>query len=477
LRHNCRARDGGLWENAAFARAWQFVHAPKNRASLIFLLLIEGFSMSQFRLARLCVMLAAVGLAPALMNTAFAQKNDKPAAEQKGPSVRPEIAKLMNPPEIQQLLAAKNYAEVQNRITQADALPNPTPYETYVINRMKLSLGTTTNNHALAVPALESVLNSGFLNAAEKDNFTLGLAGLYYEDKNYPKAIEWFKRYQSESKTPEKVRASLVRAYYLAGDFANAKTELMPIIAEADKTGATPSEQDLRLLASAAGKAKDMDTYLYAIDRLIAHYPNDVLWTDALSRGVEQRGGLDDADIIDLYRLMFAAVQKMQPQAYTAMADRLLQLGSPTEAKQVMEAGFANGVLGTGTHAASDRQLRAKAAKGAADDAKSIGSGEATAEKLKSGAGLVNLGWAYVTMGQFDKGINLIQQGIAKGGLKQPDEAKVRLGEAYAKAGRKDDAIKTLQEVKAPGLVNLAKYWIILINHPTGAPGLPLAAK
>ena len=88
-----------------------------------------------------------------------------------------------------------------------------------------------------------------------------------------------------------------------------------------------------------------------------------------------------------------------------------------------------------------------------------------------TGAGLVNLGWAYVTMDQFDKGIGFMEQGIAKGGLKSPDEAKLRLGMAYARAGQKDKALQTFESVKAGGgLSDTAKYWIVLLNHPnTGA--------
>jgi tetratricopeptide (TPR) repeat protein len=166
----------------------------------------------------------------------------------------------------------------------------------------------------------------------------------------------------------------------------------------------------------------------------------------------------------------------MAPEEYTNLAELALQAGFPTEAKKAVDAGFAAGVLGTGSTAAKDRQLRDKANKGAADDAKNIAAGEASAAKSKNGAGLVNIGWAYVTMDQYDKGITFIQQGIAKGGLKQADEAKLRLGIAYAKAGKKDDAIKTFESVKAGGgLSDMAKYWILLVNHPTGAAGL--AAK
>lgn len=428
--------------------------------------------MSQFRLARLFLMLAAIGLntAPALMNSAHAQKKDDKAApaQPAGPSVRQEVYKLIDPAAVKAAMDAKNYADVQNRITQAEALPNLTPYETYAINRMKLSLGVTTNNDAMSLPALESVINSGFLKPEEKDAFVQSLANMYYNAKNYPKAIEWLKRYQKESATPEKVRAALVRSYYLSGDYANAKAELMPVIAESDKTGKAPSEEDLKLLASSANKAKDDATYLMAVEKLAAFYPSDDYWTDTLSRGVARKPGFNTQDFaIDFLRLESAAVQKMGTDDYTELAELALQGGFPTEAKKVVDQGFAVGALGTGANAAKHRQLRDRATKGAADDAKNIAATEASAAKAKTGAGLVNLGWAYVTMDQFDKGIGFIQQGLAKGGLKHPDEAKLRLGIAYAKAGKKEEAIKTFQGVTAGGgLSDMAKYWIMLVNHP-----------
>jgi tetratricopeptide (TPR) repeat protein len=429
--------------------------------------------MSQFRLARLFLMLAAIGLntAPALMNSAHAQKKDDKAApaQPAGPTVRPEVYKLIDPTAVKAAMDAKNYADVQGRITQAEAIPNLTPYETYAINRMKLSLGVTTNNDAISLPALEAVINSGFLQPQEKDAFVQSLANMYYNAKNYPKAIEWLKRYQKESPTPEKVRAALVRSYYLSGDYASAKAELMPLIAEADKTGKAPSEEDLKLLASSANKAKDDATYLLAIEKLAAFYPSDDYWTDTLSRGVVRKAGFNTQDFaIDFLRLENAAVQKMATDEYVELAELALQAGFPTEAKKVVDQGFAAGALGTGANAAKHRQLRDRATKGAADDAKNIANTEASAAKAKTGAGLVNLGWAYVTMDQYDKGIGFIQQGIAKGGLKHPDEAKLRLGMAYAKAGKKDEAIKTFQSVTAgAGLSDMAKYWITLVNHPS----------
>jgi hypothetical protein len=431
--------------------------------------------MSQFRFARLALMLAAIGLnaAPALMHSASAQNKDAPAAQAPADSVRPELFKLLDPAQIKPLMDAKNYTEVQNRVTQAEAVQNRTPYENYVLNRMKLSLATATNNEAGVTAALEAILASGKLPQADQGNFMQALAGSYYNAKNYPKAIEWYQRIQKDVPAQaDAVSAPLVRSYYLSGDYAAAVKLLRPSIEAAEKAGKPPATEDLRMYASAANKVKDEAGYLYGLEKLAAYYPTDDYWLDVINRGVVRRPGFNqEIYITDVLRLQFAAVQKLAPETYADLAELTLKDGFPTEAKKVVDAGFAAGVLGTGSNAATHRQLRDRATKGAADDAKNIASGEASASKSKNGAGLVNLGWAYVTMDQFDKGIGFIEQGIAKGGLKQPDEAKLRLGMAYARAGKKDQAIKTFETVKGgSGAADIAKYWILLVNHPhTGA--------
>jgi hypothetical protein len=440
--------------------------------------------MSQFRFARLFMMLAAVGLNVA-STSAQAQKNPMPSAATSGQSaptgntaatpatppadsVRPELFKLLDPAAIKPLMDAKNYTEVQSRIAQADAVTARTPYEEYVLNRMKLSLASATSNDQMAMTALEAIIGSNRLQGAQQAEFIQALGNYYYNAKNYPKAIEWFKRYQKESPTPEKVRASLVRSYYLSNDFAAAKTELLPIIAASEAAGTPPSQEDLRLLASAAIKLKDDPTYLVALEKLATYYPTDEIRADLLNRGVSRKPGFDaQTNMINVYRLESSMVKTMGADEYVDLAELSLAAGFPTEAKKAMDAGFAANVLGTGANAAKHKALRDKATKGAADDAKNIAAGEASATKAKGGAGLVNLGWAYATMDQYDKGISLIQQGIAKGGLKAPEEAKLRLGMAQARGGKKADAIATFQTIKGGGGAgDLAKYWIMMLNAP-----------
>lgn len=434
--------------------------------------------MSQFRLARISLLLAAIGLnaAPALLTSAHAQaKPAAPAAEPAKETVRPEMFKLIDPAQFKEMLANKKYAEMQERLTAAEAFPNRTPYEDYVLNRMKLALGSSSGNDAMAMGALEAVINSGRLPASEQADFVQALGNYHYNAKNYPKAIEWMKRYQKESTSPEKVRGSLVRAYYLSGDFANAKNEVLPIIADAEKAGKVPELEDLRLLGSSAAKLKDDATYIMAMEKLVAHHPNDDFWTDLLSR-MQRKSTWNDRFRLDVLRLQDMAMTTLDPLEYTEMAELALLAGFPTEAKKAMDEGYAAGVMGKGNNAGPHKALRDKANKQAADDAKNIAGGEASAMKSKDGTGLVNLGYAYVTMDQFDKGISLMEQGIAKGGLKRADESKLRLAIAYAKAGRKADAIKTFEGLKGnDGLSDLSKYWITYLNAPAAKAAAPAA--
>lgn len=432
--------------------------------------------MSHFRLARLSLnlslLLAALGLnaAPALLGLASsAQAADAAPAAKPADTVRPEIFKLLEPAVIKDLMGAKNYTEVQSRIDQVEALPNKTPYETFVLNRLRVSLGSASGNNALAMTALEAVIESGRLTPTEMGDFIQALANFHYNAKDYPKAIQWFSRYQKETGDLVKVRPYLLRSYYFGNEFEKAKQELLADLEANVKAGKQPTLEELQLLANTGAKTKDKATYLVAMEKLVQYYPSDDYWMDLLSR-TQGKAEYSTRFQLDIFRLERAAVKTMAPEEYTEMAELALLAGFPTEAKNTMDAGYAAGVLGTGVNAAKHKKVREQANKGAADDQKNIASGEASAAKSKDGNGLINLGYAYVTMGQYDKGIDLIQKGIAKGGLKRVDDAQLRLGYSYAMAGRKDEAIKTLQTIQGnDGVGDLARYWILWVNRPVAA--------
>lgn len=438
--------------------------------------------MSHIRLARISLILAAIGLnaAPAMLglNAVHAQDKEKAAAEAPKDTVRPEIYKLIDPKETKPLFDAKNFAEVKTRVDAAAAMPNLTPYETFVLNQMRVQIGQGTGDNDMTIKALEAMIDSGRLTQDVKLRFIDAIAGMYYSNvKDYDKAIVWFTRYGTESGDTVKQRPFIVRSYFLKDDFATAKTEALKDVAAAKQAGTAPSKDTLNLLGNIGIKLKDTEVYLNAVEELVRYYPTEDYWFDLLNRTRGKKTYAQRLDL-DMARLKaVAAPSKMETEDYLEQAELASLGGFFTEAKIAMDKAYPNGTIPAGKDKAAIQKIRDTATRGAADDAKNIDSGIASAQKSKDGVGLVNLGYNYVTLGQFDKGIDLMKQGVAKGVSKNPEDAKLRLGYALAMAGKKDESVKLLETIKGDdGRGDLARFWIMYQNKPAAAAAPAAAA-
>jgi hypothetical protein len=144
------------------------------------------------------------------------------------------------------------------------------------------------------------------------------------------------------------------------------------------------------------------------------------------------------------------------------LAQLAVQDGVPAEAKVVLEKGYSAGVLGKGSEAARQNRLSDLVDKTLAESKRTRTQDLADAQASKSGDDLVRIGLEYVYEGEADKGLALVEQGIKKGGLKRPDDAKLRQGEAQLYAGKKNAAIQTLKGVKGnDGTADLARLWVL----------------
>jgi hypothetical protein len=147
---------------------------------------------------------------------------------------------------------------------------------------------------------------------------------------------------------------------------------------------------------------------------------------------------------------------------YMEMAQLALQAELPSESKYVVDKGFAAGVLGTGPQAERHKRLRDLVEKRLAEHKASLGEEEKQAAAAKSGEALVALGMNLLYSGQAAKGVQLIQQGIAKGGLKRAEDAKLHLGIGQLVAGDKAKAQATFKTVQGTdGTADLARLWAL----------------
>jgi hypothetical protein len=249
--------------------------------------------------------------------------------------------------------------------------------------------------------------------------------------------------------------------YYKQGNVAALENELRA----ADKRGQLTEDQ-LGMLANVQLKKNDKAGYVNTIEKLAASYPKAQYWTDLLNR-VQGKPGFSSRLSVDVWRLKLANNLMKKPSEYMEMGQLVLQAKAPAEAIKVIDKGYKAGALGTGPDAARHQRLKDLAEKTLAEQNKTFAADEAELTKANDQDGLVALGYALVQSGQTDKGLKMMEAAIKAGGLKYPDDAKLHLGEAYAVAGKKQQAISTLKGVGGKeGTAELARYFIMAINKP-----------
>ncbi|MGU7774977.1 tetratricopeptide repeat protein [Burkholderia sp. MR1-5-21] len=367
-------------------------------------------------------------------------------------ALRPDVAKPLAA--AQELYRAHKYRDALGKIAQAAAVPNRTPYETYMVEEMRGAAAMAAGDTGTAAQAYETVLNSGRLSAEDEQRTTAALAGIYFQQKNYPLAIRTAQRYLKAGGTDPEMRTLLTQSYYLSNDCAQVVSQLKASTDAQVNGGHAPDEGQLQMLATCAQKVKDGNAYRRALGLLVAYHPSPAYWDEMVSAIRGSPGYLSSLDL-DIFRLRRATGSLTTADAYMEMTQLALVAGSPAEGKQVIDQGFASGVLGKDAQADREKRLQVLAAKRAqpgADAANPVAP--------------IDAGMNLVFAGQAKQGLSMMEQAIAKGGLEHPDAARLRLGEAYYVAGEKVCAVQVLRTVKgADGSGDLAKLWTAVASR------------
>ena len=369
--------------------------------------------------------------------------------------LRPEVGKPLQA--AQDLIKSGKYREALAKVREADAIGGKTANENLMIERMRLAAASGAGDADTAAKAFETV-GSG-VGGADKLRMIESIAGTYYRNKEYAKAMQWYQRYFKEGGTSGANRTLLIQTQYLSGDYAGASKELMAEIQGAERSGATPGEDRINLLMNAAIKQKDIAGETFALERLVSYYPKKEYWVTLLNR-MQRKPNFSDRLSLDTYRLSLATGSMTAGNDFSEMAQLALQAGSTAEAKQVVDKGFAAGALGTGPEAERHKRLRDLVNKKVDEAKKTQADDEKAALAAKDGNELLTIGLNQVFDGQKAKGVQLMQQGIAKGGLKRPEDAKLHLGIAQLLAGDNAKAQSTFKGVTGnDGTADMARLW------------------
>jgi hypothetical protein len=369
-------------------------------------------------------------------------------------AVRPEVGNPLKA--AQGLTKSGKHREALAKVAEAEAVGGRTAYESFLIQQMKGSVAAAAGDTDTAIKAFETVIASGRLSGTDQLRMIQALAGMHYRNKDYPKAITWAARYRKEGGTDPSMRTVLLQSYFLTSDCAS----VSKMVGEGEN-GRKVTEEELQILANCHLKQKDTAGYVAAIERLVVNYPKREYWTDLLNR-VQKKPGFSDRLSLDVFRLKMATGNITSTADYMEMAQLALQAGFPAEAKVIVDKGYAAGALGKGAEAERHNRLKNLVLKTLDEFQKARASAEQEAAAAKDGNDLVKIGVNYVYEGKADKGIGMIEQGIKKGGLKRPEDAKLQLGEAMIQGGQRTRAVQVLKNVSGTdGTADLARLWTL----------------
>jgi tetratricopeptide (TPR) repeat protein len=358
----------------------------------------------------------------------------------------------------QKLFKEQKWQEAIAVLTEADGKEGKSPYDQFVIDELLSFAYRSSQNFAEAAKYAEKGATSEYLTGQDAAVRPKLLATLYYQVKNYDKAVEWGQKGLEKEPNDTTLFQIVSQGLYLKEDYPGTVKFVDGYVAKQESSGQAPNEQALLLLRSACVKADDNACTTKATERLVANFPKPEYWQQILDTLL--RSKQTDTTLFNVYRLASSVGTMTKADDYFEFAELALRAGSPGEAQSALAEGKAKGVF---TDAKSQDRLKTLSAnvdqQSKADQA-GLDKAAKDAETSKTGQKDVGLAIAYFGYKQYDKAVDSFKKGLAKPGVMNVPEANLLLGISALRAGKKDEAQAAFKNVKGDAaLERLATLW------------------
>ena len=377
--------------------------------------------------------------------------------------VRAEIGKPLQ--QASELLRAGKAREALAKVREADAVGGKTAAEQLMVERMKGAAAQRAGDTETTISAFEAVYASGKLAGTEQAQVAESIAFAYSQQKSWQKTTEWANRARSAGGNSPQLNQLIAYVQSQSGDYAQILKDAQANVAAAEQAGRRPGEDDLLRMADAAKRVSNNGAYSHALERLVLVYPKKEYWSAHLA-ALQRKPGFADRLGLDVMRLKLSIGLIGKTDEFMEMAQLALQAGFPVEAKAIVAKGYTAKALGTGDQAERHKRLSDLVDKKLAESAASVAQAAADAASGKDGDDLVKVGTVYASMDQSAKAVELIEKGIAKGGLKRPEDAKLRLALALAQSPKtRAKGVQLLRGVSGnDGTADVAKLYTVVVQ-------------
>ncbi len=405
-------------------------------------------------LAAMSALTMAAVLAPALFVIA---PTAAMAAKQ---SIGAKVGKPLK--EAQDLAKSQNWKAAIAKALEADAITPKSAYEDFIVKDFLTYLYAQSKDYSNALVTAEAALNTGQAPKEDVARRVKLIAQLAFQAKNYGKSVTYAQRYVTDYGRDTAMSELITQTYYIQQNYAKALSSSLDMIKAAEAAGQTPAENLLQIALSSAYKLSDKVQSRALLTKLVQHHPKSEYWADLFVLLLGQANNTERTNL-EIFRLKLAAGELTDPEEFSEMAQLALQLGLPGEAERLLQKGFDGGILGVGPAASREKRLLTLAKTTAAPDRASLASQKKTVLATPSGNDDVKVGEAFETYSDYASALTLVQGGLAKTGVKNPDEARILLGRIQLALGQKEEARTTFRAVTTdPKMAEIAPLWIVV---------------
>lgn len=362
---------------------------------------------------------------------------------------------------VQTAVTAKDWAAAQAALPAAEAASTGGDAKRF-LGYMLLQIGLGTNNEAMQARAVDTIIASGTVPAADLPQLYQNQAALAM---------------RANPANPQKAEAAFTRLVELTPNDPEALVNLAKVKSDLRKPlEALPLIDRAIAAKKASGQPVDVSWYRYALKiaydgkrapeavkitrELVAAYPTKENWRDSLLI-YRDLTNLDRTANVDLLRLMRATKSLTGERDWFELAEALDNGGLPGEAKAVLDEGSTLKMVDL--NKAAFRDLYRTAGGRIAADRASLGATETKAMAAATGQLALTTGDAYYGYGDYAKAIALYRAALAKGSV-DTNTANLHLGMALAQSGDRAGARTAFQAVTG-ARADIAGYWLAWLSQ------------
>jgi tetratricopeptide (TPR) repeat protein len=358
----------------------------------------------------------------------------------------------------QTALHMQQWAEALENLQAAEQQSGLTAFDEKTIYNFKGYADIKLHRLADAQTEFQKALATGDATPEETAQMTKTLFGIAAATQQYELTVEYGNSLVDIGAGTSDTQMVIAQSYFFLKDCKDSLIWADKAIAAARQSGETPKENLFLFKLQCASYAGDTPAMVAALMDLIRLNNKTPYWNTLLR--IERQDERDDHNTLMIYRIMYNTHSMNADTDYVEMAQLLDDAALPAEAATVLRKAISSGVV---KDERMDRftRLLATCEKQAESDRQNLQAEVAEANQSASGERLVKLGEVYYGLGEYQKGIDAIAQGLQKGSVQHMDEAIVYLGLAKVQLQNFADAKSVFGDIASLSNVSprLSRLW------------------